>query len=870
MGAQDQRPRFYEGQYLSAEDLAAIIEYQRVADARYALGAHTWGIAAGLTLTEKPSPGIPDKVEMTLQPGLAWDGYGRALLVSRPTRLPEIRFNEEITLDPTLDDPGLPDGPPGRLVRVWLQYQESGARPPAPGFETCLTDDQSGRVRESFDFVIGEKTGPDERGQVNIGPLALEATEALKTFDSTAGKLWDASVPHQTFPTDARPPRRWLVPIGYARWVARPGGLGYFIKRDKLADPDFAALTRAFRRYVGAVAEYVQAPSDAIVLHRRNEQPDVPFTESDGLKRTFGRFGALLGMTPTGDDEAKKKVRAKKDELRKDLVWVEGNLRVEGDAKIAGGQLHFRDADGLDHKTPLYMVRAGDTGGAAEGKRELRTLIGPAGQTDNRFIVGCEDGASPPGISPHFVVVSEGKVGVNTLSPAAKLEVTGNWTGDEGAVRISGDKPAIRFSGGAPAGSENWLLQVGSDGPGNFQIAHRDAPSSWKTALHVTPSLRVGVGTPKPRNPLGVRGTGTAEELISFEAPDGTTKWHLNQNLGGDKPGLNFVETGIADARLFLKPGGNVGIGTTNPQFRLDVPTGWFRFGPGGDGGRIFAEYGPQLAPILKLSDLDDPPRIQFQQIGNGDEQNPQFSAWIGMARGLSSNLAMMNADIGIGTTSPDRELHIKEASSSSSNGLRVENADNTRNLRIWVGTGGGVVDAYSGANLHLRTNGSDRLFIRNSTGNVGIGTTDTDAKLKVQGDLTILGTARKTTGSHWSVISDERLKTEVEPLAGALDMLLRLRGVRFKWRDPEKFGASSASSMGLLAQETEKVLPEWVSIGPDGYKELTISGFEALVIESVRALNAKCERLEAELAKLKGGGDAKATGEDKRKSRKA
>jgi hypothetical protein len=35
--------------------------------------------------------------------------------------------------------------------------------------------------------------------------------------------------------------------------------------------------------------------------------------------------------------------------------------------------------------------------------------------------------------------------------------------------------------------------------------------------------------------------------------------------------GLNVAETLVADGRLYLAPGGNVGIGTTDPQARLDV-----------------------------------------------------------------------------------------------------------------------------------------------------------------------------------------------------------------------------------------------------------------------------------------------------------
>jgi hypothetical protein len=88
-------------------------------------------------------------------------------------------------------------------------------------------------------------------------------------------------------------------------------------------------------------------------------------------------------------------------------------------------------------------------------------------------------------------------------------------------------------------------------------------------ALTVTGN--VGIGMASPDRPLTIQAQGTGQELISFKDPSGATKWHINQDLDGSKPGLNFVETLVADGRLFLKAGGNVGIGTTTPGARLDV-----------------------------------------------------------------------------------------------------------------------------------------------------------------------------------------------------------------------------------------------------------------------------------------------------------
>ena len=96
-----------------------------------------------------------------------------------------------------------------------------------------------------------------------------------------------------------------------------------------------------------------------------------------------------------------------------------------------------------------------------------------------------------------------------------------------------------------------------------------------------------------------------------------------------------------------------------------------------------------------------------------------------------------------------------------------------------------------------------------------------------------------------WTNSSDLRLKRDVQPLQGALHKLLNLRGVRYRWQEPAKHGNLTGDQMGFVAQEVEAVFPEWVSTNPDGLKDLTIRGLEALVVEAFRELNNKIEALE-------------------------
>jgi hypothetical protein len=142
-------------------------------------------------------------------------------------------------------------------------------------------------------------------------------------------------------------------------------------------------------------------------------------------------------------------------------------------------------------------------------------------------------------------------------------------------------------------------------------------------------------------------------------------------------------------------------------------------------------------------------------------------------------------------------------------------------------GNAGGVLGARGG--------GVTTIALRwDESGKVGIGTTSPNFTLEVN------GSAGKPGGGAWSVSSDVRLKKNIQPLSGVLEKLLALRGVSFEYKDPESSHERSGERIGMIAQEVERVFPDWVETGPDGFKRLTYRGFESLTVEALRELRAE------------------------------
>jgi len=116
-------------------------------------------------------------------------------------------------------------------------------------------------------------------------------------------------------------------------------------------------------------------------------------------------------------------------------------------------------------------------------------------------------------------------------------------------------------------------------------------------------------------------------------------------------------------------------------------------------------------------------------------------------------------------------------------------------------------------------------------------------------GALTV-GGAITATGEITAYFSDLRLKTNIVPIADALEKVEAINGVTF---DPNEaalaLGIDNRHQMGVIAQEIEAVAPELVCDSAfAGYKTVRYDKLTALLIEAVKELSAKVKTLEAQI----------------------
>ena len=210
-------------------------------------------------------------------------------------------------------------------------------------------------------------------------------------------------------------------------------------------------------------------------------------------------------------------------------------------------------------------------------------------------------------------------------------------------------------------------------------------------------------------------------------------------------------ETG-GSARMVLS-GSRVGIGTVNPDYRLQVAgnigVNQYIYHNGDadtyinfTDNRIVLNAG-NLALVTAEKNSSQPHEVtindgannvDFVVKGNGSRGgNP------GMKFDASTNKLGIN---GVGT--PDESLHVDGNIKAAGNDVRVKIDGNTdshpglelyeNGTRKWI-----IYNDYTNDNLTFKTNTSTRMVI-NQSGSVGIGTTSPDTTLHVEGDCILKG----------------------------------------------------------------------------------------------------------------------------------
>lgn len=142
---------------------------------------------------------------------------------------------------------------------------------------------------------------------------------------------------------------------------------------------------------------------------------------------------------------------------------------------------------------------------------------------------------------------------------------------------------------------------------------------------------------------------------------------------------------------------------------------------------------------------------------------------------------------------------------------------------------------------------GGDLRFTFGSNANVSTNTT----RVEFRTDGTVF---KSGGGNTWDQVSDARLKHDIQPLEGALERLLQLRGVRFHYSVAQLPGGvelAQGEQTGFLAQEVREVFPDWVQESREGYLSVGERGTTALLVEALRELNARNAELEARIAAL-------------------
>jgi hypothetical protein len=462
-------------------------------------------------------------------------------------------------------------------------------------------------------------------------------------------------------------------------------------------------------------------------------------------------------------------------------------------------------------------------------------------------------------------------------------------TSDTERMRI-GSSGIMYIMGATPSANNSLQLQYNSTA-GTAEIYSKSTGGSTSFEFYTsssgttTPKFTIGSSgdvrmTTNGKFLQGIRNTGSAAiDMIGFVS--GTDTLQIKGGTSGAANAISFYDTGGFIGTWYNS---NFGIGTTSPQQPLHVQSA----------GDLFTRYQAN-------SNVNG---VQFQtwhgnsqtMTINSNTTNP-FAVYVGSASGTIAINVDSNANVGIGTTTPNAKLEIATLRQP---GIRLSSLDTTAATnellsgiefytadisapRVSSYINCNFASAYGDSYLTFATStgvgaATEKMRIRNdgiiliSRTNLDI-STQTGYRLDPNGEAyaSIDGTAGTNawhvydmnsnnyrffvsgagqihaTSTSISAISDVTLKENIKPLETGLSEVMKLQPRRFDWKNGD--GKNIA---GFVAQEVADVLPDLV----DDYKyndeetkkSLKMGDMIPTLVKAIQELKAEIETLKTQI----------------------
>jgi len=516
-------------------------------------------------------------------------------------------------------------------------------------------------------------------------------------------------------------------------------------------------------------------------------------------------------------------------------------------------------------------------------------------------------------------IASGGNVGIGTDSPAMHLHINKD-TSSMTQVGISntstgGARLYFDASNGDFAGDDYMSIGQEDDLSGVIDMASSGGSFHIKTGgLNRITTLQngnVGIGTTSPRAALQVsKGISAAvptpgDNTACAVFGNGTSNNNYGLVLGALGSGTSYISSQRTNGasttyNLAIQPnGGNVGIGTTNPDAKLDIE------------GDFEAGY------ALKFTNTKGTGSVSgFRSHGVNGEVTSLYRNSTQMQGWNENGTSFFKGNVGIGTTSPAALLDVSSNNTptiritntlqSSSNytvgafefysedasnpgGARVLSSilcDNNQGSAVPNGelvfstalgggsgavatermriTSAGVVEAKAGFSA---TNGTAFVNVRDNTDgailssesntkSIGLcsGTNysagSNFAYLKTIGGAIPLvvvvsnqnGVALTKNSTTWSSVSDETLKENIKPLGNVLDKIKDYQCVEYNLKTDDY----EDKKIGFIAQDWENDFAPIISKDEDGILAMKYTETIPVLLKAIQELTAKVERLEA------------------------